>query len=121
MLLGAHVSTAGGMVQAVRQGLELRCEAIQVFTRNQRQWEPRALDPADASAFREEARAAGFLSAAVSHASYLVNLAASEEPVRSRSLQAMRDEIERCASLGIPYLCVHPGSHLGAGEEKGLE
>lgn len=121
MLLGAHVSTAGGMHQAVRQGLALRCEAIQVFTRNQRQWHPRALEASDVAAFRREGREAGYLQHAVSHASYLINLCAADPRTLGRSRDAFRDEIERCARLRIPYLCVHPGSHVGAGEERGLE
>jgi deoxyribonuclease-4 len=120
VLLGAHVSVAGGMHEAVRQGLALRCEAIQVFTRNQRQWSPKALERADVAAFRREARAAGYLAHAVSHASYLINLCARDPRTLRRSREAFRDEIERCARLGIPYLCVHPGSHVGAGEERGL-
>lgn len=109
------------MHQAVRQGLALRCEAIQVFTRNQRQWQPKALEAADVAVFRREGRAAGYLEHAVSHASYLINLCAIDPRTHRRSRDAFRDEIERCARLGIPYLCVHPGSHVGAGEEKGLE
>ena len=72
--LGAHVTTAGGMPNAVLQARELECEAIQVFTRNQRQWSPRPLAPEDIAAFRREGRAAGYLGTAVSHASYLINL-----------------------------------------------
>lgn len=108
------------MHEAVRLGLALRCEAIQVFTRNQRQWHPKALEAAEVAAFRREARAAGYLEHAVSHASYLINLCAVDPQTHRRSRDAFRDEIERCAKLGIPYLCVHPGSHVGAGEEKGL-
>jgi deoxyribonuclease-4 len=108
------------MRNAVQQGLELNCEAIQVFTRNQRQWEPKALDGADARLFRGEAGDADYLPRTVSHASYLINLCATDPRTLARSRRAFVDEIERCALLGIPYLCVHPGSHLGAGEEAGL-
>jgi deoxyribonuclease-4 len=121
MRLGAHTTTAGGAVNAVRQGLELECEAIQVFTRNQRQWEPKPLDPDAIRAFREEAKAAGYLRDAVSHASYLINLCATDAAILSKSRRAFEDEIRRCGQLGIPYLCIHPGSHLGAGEEAGLK
>jgi deoxyribonuclease-4 len=121
VLLGAHVSAAGGMHQAVRQGLALRCEAIQVFCRNQRQWHGKALEASDVAAFRREGRAAGYLKHAVSHASYLINLCAADPRTLQRSRDAFCDEIERCARLGIPYLCVHPGSHVGAGEARGLE
>ena len=108
------------MPEAVRQGLDLGCEAIQVFTRNQRQWKPKPLDPAMVEAFRGEGAQAGYLRHAVSHASYLINLCATDPATLERSRTAFVDEIGRCATLGIPYLCIHPGSHLGAGEEAGL-
>ena len=120
MRLGAHVTTAGGMPNAVVQGRELECEAIQVFTRNQRQWEPKPLDPALVAEFRRTAKEAGYLVDAVSHASYLINLCAIDEVILAKSRRAFEDEIRRCAELGIPYLCIHPGSHLGEGEEAGL-
>ena len=120
MRLGAHTSTAGGMVNAVRQGLELECEAIQVFTRNQRQWEPKPLEESAIAEFRTEAKEAGYLKDAVSHASYLINLCAVDDAILAKSRRAFEDEIRRCGQLGIPYLCLHPGSHLGEGEEKGL-
>jgi len=108
------------MPNAVRSGLELGCEAIQVFTRNQRQWRPAPLDDAQVAAFREEGRAASYLRTAVSHASYLINLCATDDATLERSREAFVDEVERCAALSIPNVCVHPGSHLGEGEEKGL-
>jgi len=103
------------MQTALDQAQELGCEAIQVFTRNQRQWAPRPLDPDAARAFRESNPYP-----AVSHASYLINLCATDATTLERSRQALADEIERCALLGIRYLCIHPGSHVGAGEEAGL-
>ena len=114
MLLGAHVSTAGGMSNAIEAARELGCQAIQVFTRNQRQWTPKPLDPDDAAFFKKHAPIA------VSHASYLINLCAVNPVTLERSRTAFVDEIERCATLGIPYLCIHPGSHMGEGEEVGL-
>ena len=120
MLLGAHVSTAGGMPKAVQQGLDLSCEAIQVFTRNQRQWAPRPLDPADAATFQALAEGAGYLATALAHASYLINVAAPDPEILARSERALVDEIERCALLGIPYLALHPGAHMGRGEKAGL-
>lgn len=120
MRLGAHVSTAGGMAAAVPRGVELGCESIQVFTRNQRQWNPKPLDPADTASFRTDAADAGFADDAVSHASYLINLCATDDATLERSRAALIDELERGAALGIPHVCVHPGSHLGAGEAAGL-
>ncbi|MHC4939736.1 MAG: deoxyribonuclease IV [Planctomycetota bacterium] len=121
MRLGAHTTTAGGMVNAVRQGIELECEAIQVFTRNQRQWVPKPLEPAAVAEFRAEAKPAGYLRDAVSHASYLINLCATNHETLKKSRAAFEDEIRRCGLLGIPYLCIHPGSHLGEGEKAGLK
>ncbi|MCK6459589.1 MAG: deoxyribonuclease IV [Planctomycetes bacterium] len=104
----------------MEEGLALGCEAIQVFTRNQRQWRPKPLRAAEARRFREAARAAGYAGRAMSHASYLINLCATVALTLRRSRWALVDEIRRCEALGIPYLCVHPGAHMGAGEEAGL-
>jgi deoxyribonuclease-4 len=120
MFLGAHVSAAGGLPEAVREGVALGCEAIQLFTRNQRQWHPRPLPPEETLRFRRAARAAGYRRRAMSHASYLINLAATDPRILRLSRMALLDELERCAALGIPLLCVHPGAHLGAGEERGI-
>jgi deoxyribonuclease IV len=120
MRLGVHVSTAGGLPLAIERAREIGCEALQVFARNQRQWSPRPLDPDEAAAFRRAAREAGYLATAVSHASYLINPSALDATFLERSRNALVDEIDRCAQLGIPYLCVHPGAHMGAGEEAGL-
>lgn len=108
------------MPNAVIQGRELECEAIQVFTRNQRQWEPKPLNEEDVAVFRTEARKEGFLKDAVSHASYLINLCAIDDAILAKSRRAFEDEIRRCGQLGIPYLCIHPGSHMKKGEEAGL-
>ena len=120
MRLGAHVTTAGGMPNAVIQGRELECEAIQVFTRNQRQWVPKPLDPAVVAEFRKEAKAEGYDKDAVSHASYLINLCATNPETLEKSRVAFEDEVRRCHDLRVPYLVFHPGSHLGEGEEAGL-
>lgn len=120
MYLGVHVSAAGGVSRAVEEALALGCEAIQVFTRNQRQWRPARLRAAEARRFREAARRAGYARRAMSHASYLINLCATDATTLRRSRDALVDEISRCEALGIPYVCVHPGAHMGAGEEAGI-
>jgi len=109
------------MPNAVLQGNELGCEAIQVFTRNQRQWTPRPLDPVHVEEYRRGAKEAGFDRDAVSHASYLINLCATSPETLEKSRIAFEDEIRRCAELGIPYLVFHPGSHVGQGEDVGLD
>jgi deoxyribonuclease IV len=119
-LLGAHVSTSGGVDKAPGNGKSLGCEAIQVFTRNQMQWRARPLSDREIAAFREGLKECS-IRAAVSHDSYLINLGSHEPVVLQKSLDAFADEIERCEQLGIPFLVFHPGSHVGSGEAAGLQ
>jgi deoxyribonuclease IV len=117
--LGAHVSVAGGLARAFARGEDLGCEAIQIFVKNPSQWRAAPLDPAAAAQFRS-AHAASPIGPVLAHGSYLVNLAATDETVLGRSREALGDELDRCAELGVAGLVVHPGAHLGAGEEAGL-
>jgi len=119
-LVGAHMSAAGGLVRAVERAVAAGCRTLQVFTKNSNQWAGKAVVPSEAAAFREAASAAG-LSPLVSHSAYLINLASPDPLIRTRSVEALVDEIERCDANGIPYLVLHPGSHGGDGEEVGLD
>ena len=119
-LLGAHVSTSGGVDKAPGNGKGLGCEAIQVFTRNQMQWRARALSPLEVANFCEGLKECN-IRAVVSHDSYLINLGSHEPATLQKSLEAFADEIERCEQLGISYLVFHPGSHVGSGEAAGLQ
>ena len=119
--LGAHVSVAGGVAKAVERGDRLGCEAIQIFAKNASQWRAKPLDPAEAAAFRAARAASPTLVSAVSHASYLINLAATDATVLARSEAALADELDRAAALGLDGVVLHPGAHLGTGEEAGLE
>ena len=119
-LLGAHVSTSGGVDKAPGNGKDLGCEAIQVFTRNQMQWRARALSPLEVANFHEGLKECN-IRAVVSHDSYLINLGSHEPATLQKSLEAFADEIERCEQLGISYLVFHPGSHVGSGEAAGLQ
>lgn len=120
MLLGAHVSTSGGVEKAPGNGVQLGCEAIQVFTKNQMQWRAKPLQPAEIEAYKTAFKNSGIQSA-VSHDSYLINLGSPEEDKLKQSLAAFEDEVERCELLGIPFLVFHPGSHMGSGEKTGLQ
>jgi deoxyribonuclease-4 len=113
------MSAAGGLVRAVERAVAAGCRALQVFTKNSNQWGGKPVVPADAATFREAASAAG-LAPLVSHSAYLINLASPDPVVRTRSIDALVDEVERCDAHGIPYLVLHPGSHGGDGEEEGL-
>lgn len=118
--LGAHVSIAGGMSRAIERGEDLECEAIQVFVKNASQWQGKPLTPEDVEKFRQ-AHVQSSIGPLVAHATYLINLAANKPENLVKSRAALSDELERCHRLGIPGLVVHPGAHLGAGIDAGLE
>lgn len=118
--LGAHVSVAGGIANAIPRGEDLGCTAIQIFVKNANRWRAKAVDPDDAAAFHA-AREDSAIGPVVAHASYLINLAATKEETLERSKAALADELERCALVGVDGLVLHPGSHLGTGEEAGIE
>ncbi len=117
--LGAHVSTAGGMPRAIENGTALACTAIQVFVKNANQWRGRTILPEEIAAFRA-ARARSAIGSVIAHASYLINLAATDAEILAKSKAALSDELVRCAALGIDGLVLHPGAHLGTGEEDGI-
>ncbi|GFO62714.1 deoxyribonuclease IV [Geomonas paludis] len=118
-LLGAHVSISGGIHNAVDRGVASGCGVIQVFTQNSNQWRGKAISDADAKLFRDKFAASGMKSV-MSHDIYLINLAAAPGDVKDKSLIAFREELERCAKLGIDKVVMHPGSHNGDGEEVGI-
>jgi deoxyribonuclease-4 len=123
MRLGAHESIAGGLVNAFDRGHTATCEAIQIFTKSNRQWKAKPLSEEEVAAWRERQAAeeeAGGIFPVVAHASYLINIASPEEEVWQKSFDALKIEVERCEALGVPFLALHPGSHMKAGEETGL-
>lgn len=118
--LGAHVSIAGGMPRSIARGEELGCDAIQVFVKNATRWVGRAISDEEVERFRR-AHAASPIGPLVAHATYLINLAATDPGTLRRSRTTLGDELDRCERLGIPSLVVHPGAHLETGLEAGLE
>lgn len=118
MLLGAHVGIAGGFGNAITTGEEISADIVQIFTRNQMQWKARPIDEEDAAQFRKDFRASS-LKGIVAHGSYLTNLASPDRAALKRSIDAVVDEVGRCAQLGIGVYIFHPGSHVGGGDEKG--
>ena len=111
MRIGAHMSTAGGVVRAVERAILHDCEALQIFAKNNARWSAKPIDPMDAHRFRDAVDAAG-LAPVVSHASYLINLAAPDGGpghVRAKSIEALIDELERARLLGLSAVVVHPG------------
>jgi deoxyribonuclease IV len=120
MKFGAHMSTAGGAWKALERGRGIGCECVQIFVKNNMQWFGRAPSPSEAARFNSEL-AAGKFSCVFGHAGYLLNLGAPDSENRTRSIQSLIQELEFAAQLGIPFLVLHPGAHLGAGEDKGLD
>ncbi len=110
-LLGAHVSTAGGVDTAPARAEAIGANALQLFTKTPNQWREPALDPRKVEAFRQEIDRAGIRSA-VSHDSYLINLASPDEMLSSRSIGSFIAELQRCTALGIRYIVSHPGNYM---------
>ena len=110
-LLGAHVSTQGGVALGPARGVAIGATAIQVFTKTPSQWREPALEPGAIAAFRAGVRASG-LRAVVAHDSYLINLASPDEALRAKSIGAFVGELERCRALGIPWVVSHPGNYI---------
>ncbi len=120
LLLGAHTSTAGGLHNAILEGVEIGATTIQIFTSNQRQWKGRVLKEEDLSNWNDALQDSG-LKQLMSHGSYLINLGSPKEDALYKSRAAFEEEIMRCQALGISYLNFHPGSATTATEEECLE
>ena len=118
-LIGAHVPITGGLPLAPGRAREIGATAIQIFTRNQMQWRGREMSDIEVCSFREAVATSG-VSAVLAHASYLVNLAATNPQFLVQSRDTLAAEVGRCHALGIPRVVVHPGAHMGAGEAAGL-
>jgi deoxyribonuclease-4 len=114
MLFGAHVSSAGGISNAVDRAEALGCDAVQVFTQSPRMWKPTAHAPEQVERFRARRAEVG-LGAVVCHALYLVNLASPDRTIRRKSLAAMCASLETAAAIDAEAVIFHVGSHLGAG------
>lgn len=118
--VGAHVSIAKSLDSAIDNAQQLKCDTFQVFTRNPRGWKFGPLDPAEVQVFGEKLDKSG-LAPVVDHMPYLPNLSGPEDEIYDKSVSTLNAEVERCVQLGIRYLVVHLGSHLGAGRQVGLE
>lgn len=119
LLLGAHMSIAGGVSQGLDRAASVGSNAVQVFTKNNRQWAAPPIDQADLARWGEQMPLLG-IDYAVSHASYLINLASPKADIWQRSIQAHGDELRRAHAYGIRHVVLHPGSHTGSGEANGI-
>ncbi|HET91601.1 MAG TPA: deoxyribonuclease IV [Chloroflexi bacterium] len=119
LVLGAHESIAGGVYKAFDRAESVGCEAVQIFVKPNRAWAARPLSEREIARFRARAEETG-IRPVVGHASYLLNLASPDDGLWARSRDTLVLELERCEALDVPYLVLHPGSHVGTGEEAGL-
>jgi deoxyribonuclease-4 len=120
LLLGAHMSIRGGVSMAIERARSIQCTAMQMFVKNNMQWFARPLRREEIRAFLDHLQRGELLSI-FGHANYLINLAATNPQFHANSIRALSEELTRADQLQLPFLVVHPGAHLGAGEEAGLE
>jgi deoxyribonuclease-4 len=112
VLIGAHVSTAGGLAKAIERGAERGCESIQIFNQSPRMWRPTRYGPDDFAAFRE-AMDASPVEAAVIHAVYLINCASKDAELRRKSLASLTHALRTGAQIGAAGVVLHPGAQKG--------
>jgi deoxyribonuclease-4 len=112
MLIGAHVSTAGGLATAIERGTDLGCESIQIFNQSPRMWRPTRYGPEDFAAFRE-AMGASPIDAVVIHAVYLINCATKDRELRKKSLTSLTHALRTGDGIGAAGVVLHPGAQKG--------
>lgn len=112
------MSIAGGVDRAVERGHSIHCEAVQIFLKNNLQWSGPPYTADEIRRFRHSVARTGIV--VFAHSNYLLNPAAPDPRLRRRTLASLIDEIQRATQLGVPFIVLHPGAHLGAGETTGL-
>jgi len=120
MLIGAHVSPAGGLAKALERGVERDCAAIQIFNQSPRAWRPTRYGEEDFAAFRE-ARAGGPIEAVVIHAVYLINAATKDPEIRRKSLESMTHALRIGDGIGAAGVVLHPGSAVGEPKDEAMD
>ena len=114
------MSIAGGVDMAIERARSINCTAMQMFVKNNMQWFARPLTRDEIARFRKHQQRSELLSI-FAHANYLINLAATNQQFHANSIRSLSEELVRADQLELPFLVLHPGAHLGAGEEAGLE
>jgi deoxyribonuclease IV len=120
ILVGAHMSIAGGVNLAIERARSIDCTVMQIFVKNNMQWFARPLTPDEIRTFLEHQQRSE-LSSIFAHANYLINLAATNGQFHANSIRSLSEELIRADQLELPFLVLHPGAHLGTGEVAGLE
>jgi len=120
MIIGKHVSIAGGLDKAFKRAADIGCNAVQIFVKNPRGWKMREVEAEEVEKFKKK-KDKYKINPVVVHAAYLINLASPKDELWEKSISALKSEYQRCDRLGAEYLIFHPGSHTGSGLEKGIE
>jgi len=115
-----HVSISGTIDQAADRAREIGCDTFQMFTRNPRGWKYKKLDRGEVGEFKRKVGTYN-LTPVVAHMPYLPNLSSPKKLIYNKSVKSLSGELDRCGTLGIPYIVTHLGSHLGEGSDIGLE
>lgn len=119
MQFGAHMSIAGGVYKAITRGQDTTCDTIQIFNKSNNQWRAKELSDDEVEKYFENIKETG-VTVSCSHSSYLINIASPKPDLETKSRDALKLEMQRCEILKIPNLVLHPGSHVGEGEEAGM-
>lgn len=119
MLLGVHCSIAGGLINAFNEVHEKSIDTFQIFTKNQRQWKEKIVDEKEGKEFQTQLTK-DKIRYSFSHCTYLINIASTEEPIRTNSILALTGEVLRCEALGLQYCVLHPGACKGNDEMQGI-
>lgn len=119
-LLGAHISGAGTLHDALLVGNEIGCTTIQIFTKSNRQWSFNLIDQDEVELFLKTQKSTN-IEVVVSHAGYLINLCSPKKDIFKKSLKGLMAELKRCQQLNIPYLVLHPGSRLDSPEAAAMK
>ena len=120
MQFGAHESISGGVFNAIERGQTATCDTIQMFNKSNSQWRAKKIEQTELDKYFEKIKETG-VTVATSHSSYLINIASPVKELNEKSFKALKEEMERCEMLKIPNLVMHPGSHVGTGEEPGIK
>lgn len=119
ILIGAHMSIAGGLEKSLTRGKEIGCTVIQIFTHSNRQWHMKDLDPQECALFKSTAKELAV--DCVAHASYLLNIGSPLEETRKKSLITLAKEVQRAQELAIPYVVLHSGAHLNTSPSECIQ
>jgi deoxyribonuclease-4 len=119
-LIGAHMSIAGGVFNAIAHGVEMDCASIQLFTKSNNQWKAKVLTDEEVEKYSKDRKRAK-INPVIAHTSYLINIASPKKDIHKKSVASLIEEIERCDLLDINDLVLHPGSYLDTTEEIGIK